>query len=165
MTGSTGELWDQRGLRRGRDGVCHLRRPCLARLVRWGAAVRPGTRVPVVRSSGGPGRSARRGRGTGVGVARGLGAQRPVRRGIDGHGHRVSQRTERRISRGLDVAISDIHVQGDARAMATLPGGALSAGRAAGGRHRGYRWERRGRNLIQARMATATSSHGENNTC
>jgi len=58
----------------------------------------------------------------------------------------------------LDVAISDIRVQGDAPgAVAMLPGGALSAGRAAGGRHRGYRWERRGRNLIQASTRSATS--------
>src|SRR5438876_1083725 len=31
--------------------------------------------------------------------------------------------------------------------------------------HEHYGWERRGRNLIQARMATATSSHGENKMC
>src|SRR6516164_9805999 len=56
--------------------------------------------------------------------------------------------------------------QGLCSARTTLPGGALSAGRAVGGGHWNYRWERLGRNLIQARTAMATSSsQGENRMC
>src|SRR5262249_43329321 len=45
------------------------------------------------------------------------------------------------------------------------PAGPPRAGRAAGDRALDYRWEWRGRNLIQTRMAMATSSHGESRKC